>query len=47
MGGYVGSLRKKPLPAGNGDPSGEAKNNYDAPIEIGKLFGPIAVDVGK
>jgi hypothetical protein len=32
MGGYVDSLRKKPLPAGNGDPSGEAKNNYDAPM---------------
>ena len=32
MGGYVDSLRKKPLPAGSGDPSGEAKNNYDAPM---------------
>jgi hypothetical protein len=44
MGGYVVRLRKKPLPAGSVDPLGKAKKNYDAPIEIKQLFGPIEIE---
>jgi hypothetical protein len=44
MGGYVVRLRKKSLPAGSGDPNGEAKKNYDGPIEIKQLFGPIEIE---
>ena len=32
MGGYVDSLRKKPLPAGSVDPLGKAGKNYDPPM---------------
>jgi site-specific DNA recombinase len=44
MGGYVGRLRKKPPSVGSGDPIGQAENNFDPAIAIGKLFGPIPVD---
>jgi hypothetical protein len=46
MGGHVDRLKGKSPSMGCVDPLGEAKNNFDASAEIGKLFGPIQLDIG-
>ena len=46
MGGYVDRLREKSPPIDCVAPPGEAKINFDASAEVGKLFGPILIGPG-